>query len=116
MQPVDKTVYECSFSRADFTGERDESFAILDAIHQPAQRFFDLFGMKEVARIWIDIERIFFKPEKGLVHVLLAISGVSASFFLPRQLPAAACISSLLSISRYLSLWSICTGRLAKFA
>ena len=68
MQPVHKAVYERSFPRTDFTDERDEAFAVLDAIHQPAQRFFDLFGKKEVARIWIDVERILFQTEKALVH------------------------------------------------
>src|SRR6266700_3555216 len=68
LQPGQKAVYERSFSRADFTGERDEAFPILNAIHQPAQRFLDLFSKKEIARIWIDVERIFFQPEIAFVH------------------------------------------------
>jgi hypothetical protein len=70
MQPVNKTVYERSFPRAHFTGKRDEAFAVLDAIHQPAQRFFDLFGKKEIARIRIYVEWIFFQPEEALIHGL----------------------------------------------
>jgi hypothetical protein len=76
MQPLDEAVYECSFARADFTGERDEAFAILDTIHQPAQRFFDLFGKKKVARIWIDVERILFQPEIALIHGLWILAAV----------------------------------------
>src|SRR5713226_2506700 len=77
LQPGEKAVYERSFSRADFTGERDEAFPILNAIHQPAQRFLDLFSKKEIARIWIDVERIFFQPEIALVHGLWIPAAVS---------------------------------------
>ena len=44
MEPLEKLVYQRGFSRAHFTGESDKAFAILDAIHQAAQRLFDLFG------------------------------------------------------------------------
>jgi hypothetical protein len=58
LQPLEKTVDEGSFSGADFARERDKAFAVLDAIHQAAKRLFNLFGEKEVSRIWIDVERI----------------------------------------------------------
>src|SRR5580704_11339700 len=68
MQPFDEAVYECRFPRADFTNEGDKTLAVLNAIHQPAQRFFNLFGKKEVARIWIYIEWIVFQSEVAFVH------------------------------------------------
>src|SRR5713226_5301309 len=40
MQPGEKAVYERSFSRADFTCKSDKALSVLDAIHQPTQRFF----------------------------------------------------------------------------
>src|ERR1700730_8581014 len=85
MQPVEEAVNECSFPRADFTDKRNEAFAILDAIHQPAQRFFDLFGKKEVARIWIDVERILFQPEKALIHILMILTN-SATIIIQQTL------------------------------
>jgi hypothetical protein len=68
MQPFDETVYERCLARPDFTDERDKAFTVLNAIHQPAQRFFNFFGKEEVARIWINVERIVFQSEEAFVH------------------------------------------------
>src|SRR6266851_1627489 len=43
LQPGEKAVYERSFSRADFTCKSDKALSVLDAIHQPTQRFFYFF-------------------------------------------------------------------------
>jgi hypothetical protein len=60
MQPVQKAVYQRGFPCAHFAGKRDEAFAIVHAIHQPTQRFFDLLGQEEIARIRVGVEGIFF--------------------------------------------------------
>lgn len=91
MQPLDKPVYECRFSRADFTDERDKTFTVLNAIHQPAQRFFNLPGKKEVARIWIYVERIVFQPEVAFVHGVSSLPARRYSASIPLVILSLLC-------------------------
>src|SRR5277367_208406 len=93
MQPLDKTVYECSFPRAYFTDERDKALAVLNAIHQPAQGLFDLLGKKKVTRIWIDIERIVFQSEEAFIHCVCTFLTSRYSIFI-----SAAILSLLLDL------------------
>jgi len=86
MQPLDEPVYESGFPRADFTDERDKALAVVNAIHQPAQRFFNLFGKKEVARIWIYIERIVFQPEVAFVHSVCTFPACRYSASIPTDI------------------------------
>jgi hypothetical protein len=67
MQP--QAIHQRRLASADFTGERNKSFARPDPIHQAAQRVFRLFGREETARVWIFVERIFFSPKKLLYMI-----------------------------------------------
>ena len=92
----DKPVYKRGFSGADFTDEGNKTLAALNPVHQPAQRFFDLFGMKEVARVWIDIEWIVFEPKETFCTWCLLFSQPSPlkRFYL-YSLPLLSCPENL---------------------
>src|SRR5262249_18625710 len=72
VQPIQKTVYQGGLARSHLTGEGDEALARLDAVHQSGQRFLNLLGQKQIARIRVYIERIFLQPKEALVHDLWA--------------------------------------------
>jgi len=66
MQPIQEPVDEGGLAGANFTGERDETFACLNPVHQASQRFLDLLGQIEEAGIGIYVERIFFQSIEAL--------------------------------------------------
>ena len=68
MEPIEEAVNESGFAGADFTGEGDKALAGLDAIHQTRKGFLDLVRQVKIARIRIDVERIFFEFEEPFVH------------------------------------------------
>jgi hypothetical protein len=68
VEPVQKTVDQGSFAGTHFTGERDKSFAGLNAVHQTGQGFLDLLRKIKEAWIGVDIKRIFFQPVEAFVH------------------------------------------------
>ncbi len=87
VQPVQQPVHQRGLPGPDLSGQRDESLAGLYSVHQPGQRFLYLFRQKQIPRIRVNVERVFFQPKEAFVHDLVVVS-VDYSLVLYRILPA----------------------------
>ncbi len=68
MEPVQKTVDQRGLAGTHFTGQRNKSFAGLNAIHQPGESFLDLLRHVKKTRIGVHIKRVFFQTVEAFVH------------------------------------------------
>ena len=68
VEPIQQPIDERGLARTDFTSQRDEAFAGLDAVHKASQGLLDLLGQIEIAGIRVNVERIFLEFEEALVH------------------------------------------------
>jgi hypothetical protein len=59
VQPIEQPVEQRRLAGAHFARQQNEPFTVLYAVRQTSQRFLNLLGQEQIARIRIDVERAF---------------------------------------------------------
>src|SRR5580700_5885840 len=67
-QPIQQPVQQSGLAGSHFAREQEETLARVDPICQRRDRLFHRLREEEIARIGIDVERVFAQPEKLFVH------------------------------------------------
>src|SRR4029077_18299456 len=68
VQPFEQLVDERGLAGPDLAGEEDEALAGLNSVRQASQRLLRVRRQVKVARVRVDVKRIFFESEELLIH------------------------------------------------
>ena len=71
VQPLEQLVDQRGFSGSHLAGQQDEALAGLNSVGQAGQRFLRVMRQEKIARVRIDVERIFFESEELLIHATI---------------------------------------------